>query len=459
MQPGQNKRVKMPERPAQERIKDFNEVALGLSEKDAISEAKRCIQCKNPKCVSNCPVEINIPAFIKLIAESDFKGANKKIRGKNSLPAVCGRVCPQEDQCEKTCILGIKGEPIAIGSLERFAAEYPPSETPVPIKLVGPKVAIIGSGPAGLTCAGDLALKGYQVKIFESLHTAGGVLKYGIPEFRLPKSIVDNEIEYVKSLGVELITDFLAGKTATIEELFKENFKAIFIGAGAGLPNSLGIPGENFQGVYSANEFLFRVNMMKAYKFPEYLTPVITGKKVVVFGAGNVAMDSARCALRLGADKVIIAYRRSRKEMPARAEEIIRAEEEGVEFLLLTAPVEIIPDDAGRVKQVELLKMELGEPDSSGRRRPKALPGSEFKLDCDLAICAIGNSPNPLIPKSTADLKIEKWGGVIVADNKETSIKGVFAGGDIVRGAATVISAMGDGKIAARSIDEMLSKK
>ncbi|MFA5183128.1 MAG: NADPH-dependent glutamate synthase [Syntrophales bacterium] len=457
-------RPHLPERLVAERTKDFEEVASGLKTDDAVAEAKRCLQCKNPKCVAGCPVEINIPAFIKEIAAGDPAAAIKKLKEKNSLPAVCGRVCPQEDQCEKNCILGIKGQPIAIGTLERFAADWermnvkPSPPNPLSQRARGNKVAVVGSGPAGLTCAGDLIKLGYQVTLFESLHLPGGVLSYGIPEFRLPKSIVKREVEYIQSLGVELFCDTLIGRTHTINELFEKGYKAIFLGSGAGLPNQLGVPGENLQGVYFANEFLFRVNMMKAYKFPEYLTPVLIGRKVAVFGAGNVAMDAARCALRLGAEKVSILYRRSRTEMPARAEELIRAEEEGIEFVLLVAPTEIIGDENGRVKQVELLKMELGEPDKSGRRRPVPVPGSEFKLDVDMVVVAIGNSPNPLIPRATPELKTEKWGGVIVTPEKETSIKGVYAGGDIVRGAATVISAMGDGKAAAKAIHNYLTK-
>ncbi|MFH2034697.1 MAG: NADPH-dependent glutamate synthase [Candidatus Margulisiibacteriota bacterium] len=464
-------RHKIPQRPANERIKDFEEVAQVFDPVTAVEEAKRCIQCKNPKCVGGCPVEIDIPAFIKCIAEGDFAGAAKKLKEKNSLPAICGRVCPQEDQCEKECILGIKGKPVAIGALERFAADWerthePSPSIPLPEGEGSPerqsrdrvRVAVVGSGPAGLTCAGDLARFGYQVTMFESLHAPGGVLAYGIPEFRLPKVIVKNEVEYIKTLGVKLYCNTLIGRTITIDDLLKEGYKAVFVGSGAGLPNFMGVPGENFQGVYSANEFLFRVNMMKAYKFPEYTTPVKIGKKVAVFGAGNVAMDAARCSLRLGAEEVSIIYRRSRKEMPARIEEIERAEEEGIKFVLLTAPTEIFADDNGYVKEVECLKMELGEPDASGRRRPVPVKGSEFKVEVDTIIVAIGNKPNPLIPKTTPNLKVEKWGGVIVNEKQLSSMEGVYAGGDIVRGAATVISAMGDGKRAARAIHEYLTK-
>jgi len=421
--------------------------------------------------VGGCPVEIDIPAFLKLIAAGDLEGAIRKIKEKNSLPAICGRVCPQEDQCEKVCIMGIKGKSVAVGALERFVADRERESKP-PLSLAsardisplprgrtrgGQKVAVVGSGPAGLTCAGDLAKLGYQVTLFESLSTPGGVLVYGIPEFRLPKKIVELEIDYVKSLGVELITDVLIGKTITIEELFAQGYKAIFIGSGAGLPQFLGVPGENLLGVYSANEFLSRVNLMKAYKFPEYLTPVKVGKKVAVLGAGNVAMDAARVSLRLGAQEVTIVYRRSRKEMPARAEEIERAEEEGIVFKLLTAPTEIRGDKNGWVQEMECLEMELGEPDASGRRRPVPKEGSEFVIPVDTVISAIGNKPNPLIPRATAELKVEKWGGVIINEGtRMTSIPGVFAGGDIVRGAATVISAMGDGKKAAEQIKSYL---
>ena len=457
-------RHKMPERPAKERIKDFEEVAVGYTIETAIEEAKRCIQCKNPKCVGDCPVEIDIPAFLQLIANGDMEGAIRKIKEKNSLPAICGRVCPQEDQCEKVCILGIKGKPVAVGALERFVAD---GETSQKSKVKSQKfdtkknekrIAVVGSGPAGLTCAGDLAKMGYQVTLFESLSTPGGVLVYGIPEFRLPKKIVEIEIDYVRSLGVELVTDVLIGKTITIEELFSQGFKAVFIGSGAGLPQFLGVPGENLLGVYSANEFLARVNLMKAYKFPEYLTPVKVGKKVAVLGAGNVAMDAARVSLRLGAEEVTIVYRRSRDEMPARAEEIERAAEEGIIFKLLTAPVEIRGDKNGWVREMECLKMALGEPDASGRKRPVPIEGSEFIIEADTIISAIGNKPNPLIPRATAELKVEKWGGVIISEaTRMTSIPGVFAGGDIVRGAATVISAMGDGKKAAEQINSFLS--
>ena len=459
----------MSERSVSERIRDFQEVPLGYTPEEAIEEAKRCIQCKNPLCVGGCPVEVKIPEFIKLVSEGKFAEASRKIKETNALPAICGRVCPQEEQCELKCILGVKGEPIAIGTLERFVADWENSH----LFLVtshqssvksGPmtedrrlktKIAVIGSGPAGLTCAGDLARLGYQVTIFESLHVTGGVLTYGIPEFRLPKAIVNLEVEYVKTLGVEVKTDMLIGNVYTIEELLKE-YQAVFIGSGAGLPKFMGITGENLDGVYSANEYLFRVNMMKAWQFPESLTPVKIGKKVAVVGGGNVAMDAARVSLRLGADEVTILYRRTQEEMPARVEEIKRAVEEGVVFKILTLPVAYHADENGWVKEAECLQMELGEPDASGRRRPEEIPNSNFKIPINTVIVAIGNSPNPLIPLRTTNLKTEKWGGVIVTAEGLTSMPAVYAGGDIVRGAATVISAMGDGKTAAKAIHALL---
>ncbi|MBU0687287.1 MAG: NADPH-dependent glutamate synthase [Candidatus Margulisbacteria bacterium] len=454
-----NKRI-MPEREADNRIKDFEEVALGISTEQAVAEAKRCIQCKKPFCVKGCPVEIDIPAFILEIAKGNFDAAAKKLKEKNALPAICGRVCPQEDQCEKVCILGKKGTPIRIGYLERFAADWertqktgdqrPETRDRPPD---APKMAVVGSGPAGLTCASELARKGYAVSLFESLHLPGGVLSYGIPEFRLPKEIVRLEVEYIQSLGVDLQLDVLVGKTITIQQLFDEGYKSVFLGAGAGLPRFMRVPGENLKGVYSANEFLVRVNLMKGYKFPEYMTPVKIGKKVAVIGAGNVAMDAARCSLRLGADEVTIVYRRTEKEMPARIEEIERAKEEGIKFVLLNAPTEVFGDENGWVKEMECLKMELGEPDSSGRRRPVPIEGSEYKIQVDTIIVAIGQTPNPLIPHADPRIKTEKWGGVIVDDKGMSSIPGVFSGGDLVRGAATVISAMGDGKQAAIAMD------
>jgi len=461
-----NDKIKMNEQLPIERIKNFDEVALGLTKEQAMAEAKRCIQCKNPLCVKGCPVMIDIPAFLKLLALGDFGGAITKIKEKNSLPAICGRVCPQEDQCEKACVLGKKGSAIGIGYLERFVADYEmrderrekkKSHLPSPISHL-PKVAVVGSGPAGLTAAADLAKFGYDVTLFESLSTAGGVLVYGIPQFRLPKEVVKIEVDYIKALGVDLETDVLVGQTTTIQKLFDEGYKAVFVGSGAGLPSFMGIPGENLPGVYSANEFLTRVNFMKAYKFPEYATPVKIGNRVAVIGAGNVAMDAARVALRLGAKEVTIVYRRSRTEMPARAEEIVRAEEEGVKFVLLTAPTEIFKGADGKVAGMECLKMELGEPDSSGRRRPIPIAGSEYKMDCDTVVVAIGQSPNPLIPKSESRLKTQKWGGIIVNEKGLTSLSGVYAGGDIVTGAATVITAMGAGKLAAASIHEYLSE-
>jgi len=456
-------RQHMQNRSAQERIKDFKEVPLGFTPEQAIAEAKRCIQCKKPLCVSGCPVEIDIPGFIKFVAQGDFESAVQKIKETNALPAVCGRVCPQEDQCEKQCILGIKGEAVAIGNLERFVADYERSkikdqsskQTPSS-KSKDQKIAVIGSGPAGLTCAGDLARKGYQVTVFESLHVTGGVLTYGIPEFRLPKAIVNLEVEYIKSLGVEVKVDMLIGNVYTIKELLKD-YQAVFIGSGAGLPKFMKVPGENLDGVYSANEYLFRINMMKAWNFPANLTPIKIGKRVAVVGGGNVAMDAARVSLRLGAEEVYIIYRRTEKEMPARLEEVHRAHEEGIIFKTLILPVKYHANADGWVEFAECLQMELGEPDSSGRCRPVPVAGSEFRVSVDTVVVAIGNSPNPLVPQRTPDLKVEKWGGVIVNEQGLASIPGVYAGGDIVRGAATVISAMGDGKVAAKAIDQQLS--
>ncbi|MDD5687835.1 MAG: NADPH-dependent glutamate synthase [Elusimicrobia bacterium] len=470
-------RQKMPVQNPQERVKNFSSVALGYSEEQAILEAKRCIQCKNPTCVKGCPVEINIPGFIKEIANKNFTAAAKILKDKNNLPAVCGRVCPQETQCEIKCVLSKKSDPVAIGRLERFIADWERKNSPMSLPAkdsvegdvpnlkseilnLRSKVAILGSGPAGLTCAADLAKLGYEVTIFESLHTPGGVLMYGIPEFRLPKDIVHHEIDYIKSLGVKIKTNMLVGKIKTVKELFDEGYKAIFIGTGAGLPQFLGIPGENLNKIYSANEFLTRVNLMKAYKFPEYDTPVNIGKRVAVFGAGNVAMDSARVSLRLGAEEVFIVYRRSEKEMPARLEEIENAKEEGVKFHLLTAPIKFIGDENNNVIKVECLKMELGEPDASGRRRPVPIKGSEFTIDVDTVVIAIGQTPNPLLPKTISDLKIGKHGNIIVDEvTGATNIPGIYAGGDIATGAATVIDAMGAGKRAARAIDEYVKSK
>jgi len=451
----------MPEQPPKERIKNFKEVPYGYSNETAIEEAKRCLQCKNKPCMDGCPVEIDIPGFIKCIAEGDFDKAAEVIKNKNSLPAVSGRVCPYEGQCEGMCTLKKIGEPVAIGRLERFIADYEREKgvkPPKKPKSTGKKVAVVGSGPAGLTCAGDLSKMGHGVTVFEALHAPGGVLMYGIPEFRLPKKIVNSEVDYIKKLGVEVRYDMVVGKTITVDELFEE-YDAVFIGTGAGLPKWLRIPGENLDGVYSANEFLTRVNMMGAYRFPEYDTPVKIGKIVATFGAGNVAMDCARTSLRLGAEKSYIVYRRSDIEMPARDEEIEHAKEEGVIFKLLTNPVKFIGDDKGILKQVECIKMKLGEPDDSGRRRPIPIPGSEEKINIDTALVAIGQSPNPLIPQTVKGLKMGKWGNIDTDDSGRTSISGLFAGGDIATGAATVILAMGAGKRAARAIDEYVKSK
>ncbi|MCX5709623.1 MAG: NADPH-dependent glutamate synthase [Candidatus Omnitrophica bacterium] len=449
---------KCPLQPAKERIKNFLEVALGFPESEAREEAARCLQCKNPACVKGCPVGINIPAFIKLIKEGKRNEALAKIKEKNNLSAVCGRVCPQEDQCEAVCILNRKRMPINIGALERFAADCEltgKTGTRVKTGPKGAKVAVVGSGPAGLTCAADLAKMGYKVTLFESLHVPGGVLVYGIPEFRLPKQIVHNEVEYIKSLGVDLKTDMLIGNVFSLEDLFKEGYSAIFVAVGAGLPQFLGIPGENLGRVYSANEFLTRVNLMKAYQFPGYATPLNLGNKVAVIGGGNVALDSARVALRLGKVSTLV-YRRTEKEMPGRLEEVENAKEEGVVFKFLTQPVKIIGDDAGFVKGLECLQMELGEPDASGRRRPVAIKDSNFILDVDTVILAIGQNPNPLLKRVTPGLKTSDHGTIIVDVNMMTSIKGVFAGGDIITGADTVIAAMGAGKRAAVAIDNYI---
>ena len=451
----------MPRQAPEVRAHNFDEVALGYSEEQAVHEAGRCLQCKKPACIAGCPVEIDIPGFTGKIGERDFAGSIRILKEKNVLPAVCGRVCPQEDQCEKVCVLGKKYEPVAVGRLERFAADWEAAsghaESPKRESPTGKKVAVVGSGPAGLTVAGDLAKLGHEVTIFESFHRAGGVLVYGIPEFRLPKQIVQREVEFVCSLGVELKLDHVIGRIATIQELFDQGYQAVFIGVGAGLPYFLGIPGENACGVYSANEYLTRTNLMKAYRFPECDTPIKIGKQVAVVGGGNVAMDSARTALRLGADKVALIYRRSRTEMPAREEEIENAEEEGIDFRLLTNPIRVIADADNWVRQVECLRMELGEPDESGRRRPVPIKGSEFTLDIDTLIVAIGNGANPLISSTTPDLAVNKW-GYITADEETgaTSIPGVYAGGDIVTGSATVILAMGAGRKSARAIHSYL---
>lgn len=446
------------------RVLNWNEVALGYSEKEAVDEATRCIECKKSQCVDGCPVEIDIPAFINLIKNRDFVGAAKKVKEKNIFPAICGRVCPQEVQCQQTCVLGKKGDPVSIGALERFVADYEAENSEVEMPEIPPatgkRVAVVGSGPAGLTVAGDMAMLGHSVAVFEALHKPGGVLVYGIPEFRLPKAIVARECEYMEQLGVELKTGFVVGKTRTVEELFEEGYDAVFIGTGAGLPRFMGIPGENLNGVYSANEWLTRINLMKAYRFPEYDTPIKVRNRVAVIGGGNTAMDAARTSLRLGAEVVYDVYRRSRKEMPARIEEIENAEEEGIQFNFLVNPVKIIGDEKGWVKEMECIKMELGEPDESGRRRPIPIEGSEFKLDVDIVVVAIGQSPNPLIPQSTPGLQVGKWGNVVADEETgKTSMKGVFAGGDIVTGEATVILAMGAGRKAARAMDEYLRTK
>lgn len=454
-------RTPMPEQPAEERRKNFNEVALGYTKEDALAEASRCLSCKEPKCVEGCPVNVDIPGFIKLVCEEDFAGAIERIKGTNALPAICGRVCPQETQCEALCVLGKKGQPVAIGRLERFCADYERQQgvkVPEVPEPTGKKVAVVGSGPAGLTAAADLAKLGHKVTVFESLHKAGGVLSYGIPEFRLPKEIVRQEVEYIEKLGVEFKPNYIIGRIKTLDELCDE-FDAVFMGTGAGLPNFMGIPGENFNGVYSANEFLTRVNLMKAYD-PEYDTRVRLGKHVVVVGGGNVAMDSARSALRLGAEEVSIVYRRGEEEMPARREEIEHAKEEGITFRLLTNPVRILGDDKFNVTAIECIKMKLGEPDKSGRRSPVPVEGSEFTIPAEVVVIAIGTSPNPMIFKGSEGLDQNKK-GTVVADEETgaTSKCGVFAGGDVVTGAATVISAMGAGKKAAKAIDEYLKEQ
>lgn len=444
----------------QVRRDNFDEVSLGYTLEEAIKEARRCIQCKNPRCIQGCPVNIDIPKFIAYIAEGDIEKAAQVIRKSNSLPAICGRVCPQEDQCEARCILGIKGEPVAIGRLERFTADYTMDKAGQSMsseESCGIKVAVVGSGPAGLAAAGDLAKFGYEVHVFEAFHEPGGVLIYGIPEFRLPKSLVKREIQGLKDLGVKIHTNIIIGKTITIDELLEDGYSAVFIGSGAGLPRFMNIPGENLNGVYSANEYLTRINLMKAYDFPNSHTPIKIGKKVAVIGGGNVAMDAARSALRLGADEVHIVYRRTEKEMPARLEEVHHAKEEGIIFDILTNPIEII-GDGGWVRGLKCIKMELGEPDSSGRRRPIPIPNSQFVLETDIVIIAIGTSPNPLITTTTEGLKTHNWGGVIVdEDTGLTSKDDVYAGGDAVTGAATVILAMGAGKKAAKAIHEKLS--
>ena len=464
------KKNPMPSQEPAVRAHNFNEVATGYTEEVAIDEALRCLNCKNMPCVGGCPVNIHIPAFISKIKEGDFEGAYEVISESSSLPAVCGRVCPQESQCESKCVRGVKGEPVGIGRLERFVADWHNMHSTENAKVPesnGHKVAVIGSGPSGLTCAGDLAKKGYKVTVFEALHVAGGVLVYGIPEFRLPKDIVKKEVDSLKALGVDVETNMVIGKTLTIDELFKMGYEAVFIGSGAGLPRFMGIPGESLKGVYSANEFLTRSNLMKAYK-EDATTPILKAKNVAVGGGGNVAMDAARTALRLGAEKVYIVYRRSLEELPARKEEVEHAMEEGIEFKLLCNPTEILgyenPDDRrdpknGSAIGLKCIRMELGEPDESGRRRPVEVPGSEFVLDTDCVIISIGTSPNPLIKSTTEGLEVNKRGGIIVTEETgETTLENVYAGGDAVTGAATVILAMGAGKAAAKAIDEKLSK-
>ena len=456
-------RVAMPRQIPKVRARNFNEVALGYSHDMAIQEANRCIQCPKRPCIDGCPVNVDIPDFIKALRDHNMPEAVRILKNKNALPGICGRVCPQETQCEEVCTLGKKGAPIAIGRLERYVADWErehSAELDSSPKLpppTGKKVAVIGSGPAGLTCAADLAKFGHKVTIFEALHVAGGVLMYGIPEFRLPKAIVQGEVDYVKSLGVEIGLDSVMGRLATVDELLDGGYDAVFLGTGAGLPMFLDIPGENLNGVYSANEFLTRVNLMKAYLFPEYDTPIKVGKRVAVIGGGNVAMDAARCALRLGADKVYIIYRRSRVEMPARHEEVENAEEEGIIFKLLTNPKQFIGNDQGWITAMECYEMELGEPDASGRRRPIIKESSEFTIDVDVAIVALGTTPNPLIPSTTKGLETKKNGTVVADEESGKTVKDrVWAGGDVVTGAATVISAMGAGKRAAASIDSYL---
>jgi glutamate synthase (NADPH) small chain len=455
------KREKMPEQDPKLRIQNFDEVALGYTRENAIREASRCLQCKNMPCVEGCPVNITIPAFIKQVKEGDFMGAIHTIKETNALPAVCGRVCPQESQCESKCVLGKKGEPIAIGRLERFAADFELKQgdvrAPATPKPTGKKVAVIGAGPAGLTVAGELSKKGHEVTVFEALHKAGGVLVYGIPEFRLPKAIVQREVDYVSKLGAKIKVDTIVGQTVTVDELMAQGYDAVFVGTGAGLPYFLEIPGENLNGVYSANEFLTRANLMKAYLFPEYDTPVRVGSKVAVVGGGNVAMDSARVAKRMGADHVYLVYRRSRAEMPARAEEAHHAEEEGIDFRLLTNPIKVVGDKSGWVTGIECVEMDLGEPDASGRRRPVERKGSNYVIDVDVVVIAIGQGPNPILAQSTDGLALRKSGNIEAdPETGKTSKKGVFAGGDIVTGAATVILAMGAGRKAAAAMDEYL---
>ncbi len=457
-------RTMMPENDPIERSKAFFEVPKGFSPEEARLEAGRCLDCPTPTCISGCPVNINIPGFLKQIERGEFLEAAKVLKSTNALPAVCGRVCPQETQCEAKCIYNkMNKKPVAIGALERFTADYERNSGNISVPEIAGKnnikVAVVGSGPGGLTVAGELAKLGYDVTIFEALHELGGVLVYGIPEFRLPKEIVRTEISTLEKMGVQLVTNFIVGRTASFDDLRDEGFKAFYIGSGAGLPNFMNIPGENLINIYSSNEYLTRVNLMKAFRFPEYDTPIVRGKNVAVIGGGNTAMDSVRTARRLGADRAMIVYRRSEKEMPARIEEIHHAKEEGVEFLNLHSPLEYIGDSEGHVKQMKLQKMELGAPDTSGRRRPVPIEGSEFLVDVDVVVVGIGTSPNPLIPQALPELQITRWGTVVVDESTmQTAIPGMFAGGDIVRGGATVILAMGDGKKAADSMHNYLQE-
>ena len=455
-------RVPMPEQAPEVRKHNFFEVPTGYTMEMAQEEASRCLQCRKPSCVEGCPVQVDIPGFIKLINEGDMTGAIRNLWSKNALPAVCGRVCPQEIQCEGRCIVGKKGEPVAIGNLERFCADYERAngtgELPPKLPATGKKVAVVGAGPSGLTVAGDLIVKGHDVTIFEAFHKAGGVLVYGIPEFRLPKDIVAQEVNFLERLGAVVQCNAVVGRTVTLDELFEQGYDAIYVGVGAGLPRFMNIPGENLVGILSANEYLTRANLMKAYKFPDVDTPIPVGKHVVVLGAGNVAMDAARTAMRLGAENVKIVYRRSREEMPARGAEIHHAEEEGIELFLLTNPTRYIGNDLGRLTGMECLKMELGEPDDSGRRKPVPIKGTEFEMECDLCIVAVGSGANPLLTSDTPDMKLNRWGYVIADENTgKTTKKGVWAGGDIVTGAATVILAMGAGRKAADSIHDYLT--
>lgn len=458
-------RVKMPENPPMERNQFFYEVNKGLTEDEAMLEAQRCLDCPNPTCISGCPVNINIPGFIKHVEKGDFLGAAKVLKKTNALPAVCGRVCPQETQCEERCIYNRLGKPpVAIGALERFSADYERNSGKISIPEIkeknGIKIGVIGSGPSGLTFAGEMAKLGYDVTVFEALHEFGGVLVYGIPEFRLPKEIVRVEINNLEKMGVKFVKNFIVGRTATIEQLKEQGFKAFFVGSGAGLPRFMNIPGENLIGVYSANEYLTRVNLMRAYEFPQSDTPIVKGKVVAVIGGGNTAMDAVRTSKRLGAERAMIVYRRSEKEMPARIEEVHHAKDEGIEFVTLTNPVEYLGDENGRLKQMKVIKMELGEPDSSGRRRPIPIEGSEYTIDVDIVVVGIGTAPNPLIPQSIKGLEISKWGTIVVDEKThQSSIPEIFAGGDIVRGGATVILAMGDGKVAAENMHKYLEEK